>query len=270
MGVRFYDAALGRWISADTLVLELGNPQRLNRFSYVLGPPRRFIDSTGYMEDGQCGPLGEACRGEMVPLPDWLQQLLVGQPELLELMKLSPSALGYYGGINFSAGVLVELDINVEVTPMFNWHSGELTFLYGPGTDAYLGTPRGFSALAQGGGAHVWGASRNVYLKGIDACAGGTLQVDGGAETGLEATVSRGLDYEDVNGDGHMDLSEPLIWATDPYYNTHITSLQVGATVGANAIPTGTEAGVFAGLKATEGFNVFGGWNSSWWPWGIR
>jgi len=36
---RFYDPALGRFISADTVVPEPGNPQALNRYSYVLGNP---------------------------------------------------------------------------------------------------------------------------------------------------------------------------------------------------------------------------------------
>jgi RHS repeat-associated protein len=39
MGARFYDPALGRWLSADTLVPEPGNPQAFNRFSYVGGNP---------------------------------------------------------------------------------------------------------------------------------------------------------------------------------------------------------------------------------------
>ena len=36
---RFYDPVLGRFVSADTIVPEPGNPQGLNRFSYVLNNP---------------------------------------------------------------------------------------------------------------------------------------------------------------------------------------------------------------------------------------
>jgi len=48
MGDRWYDAQLGRWISADTIVPEPGNPQSLNRYSYVNNNPLKFIDPTGH------------------------------------------------------------------------------------------------------------------------------------------------------------------------------------------------------------------------------
>jgi RHS repeat-associated protein len=37
---RWYDPALGRFLSADTLVPQPGNPQSLNRYSYVLNNPK--------------------------------------------------------------------------------------------------------------------------------------------------------------------------------------------------------------------------------------
>jgi len=48
MGARWYDPALSRWLSADTLVPEAGEPQSFNRYSYVLGNPLRYIDPTGH------------------------------------------------------------------------------------------------------------------------------------------------------------------------------------------------------------------------------
>jgi RHS repeat-associated protein len=47
MGARWYDPALGRWLSADTLVPEPGNPQAFNRYSYVLGNPLGYVDPSG-------------------------------------------------------------------------------------------------------------------------------------------------------------------------------------------------------------------------------
>ena len=38
-GARFYSPRLGRFVSADSIVPEPGNPQAFNRFSYVLGNP---------------------------------------------------------------------------------------------------------------------------------------------------------------------------------------------------------------------------------------
>ncbi len=44
---RYYDAALGRFISADTIVPDPTDPQALNRYTYVLNNPLRYIDPTG-------------------------------------------------------------------------------------------------------------------------------------------------------------------------------------------------------------------------------
>jgi RHS repeat-associated protein len=35
-GARWYDPTLGRFLAADSIVPEPGNPQSLNRYSYVL------------------------------------------------------------------------------------------------------------------------------------------------------------------------------------------------------------------------------------------
>jgi hypothetical protein len=47
---------LGRFISADPIVPEPGNPQSLNRYSYVLNNPVRYTDPTGHAEcvDEEC------------------------------------------------------------------------------------------------------------------------------------------------------------------------------------------------------------------------
>ncbi len=41
---RFYDPTLGRFLSPDSIVPGYGNPQSLNRFSYVLNNPLRYTD----------------------------------------------------------------------------------------------------------------------------------------------------------------------------------------------------------------------------------
>ncbi|MBC7264510.1 MAG: hypothetical protein H5T64_09190 [Chloroflexi bacterium] len=48
---RWYDPALGRFVQADTLVPEPGNPQALNRYSYVLNNPLRYTDPTGLFSE---------------------------------------------------------------------------------------------------------------------------------------------------------------------------------------------------------------------------
>ena len=51
MGARWYDPAIGRWISPDSIIPEPGNPQSLNRYSYVYNNPVRYTDSTGHRVD---------------------------------------------------------------------------------------------------------------------------------------------------------------------------------------------------------------------------
>ena len=46
-GARYYDPALMRFVQADTVVPEPGNPQALNRYAYVLNNPLKYIDSSG-------------------------------------------------------------------------------------------------------------------------------------------------------------------------------------------------------------------------------
>jgi len=47
-GARYYDPTLGRFVSADTLVPNAGNPQSLNRYAYVLNNPVKYADPSGH------------------------------------------------------------------------------------------------------------------------------------------------------------------------------------------------------------------------------
>jgi RHS repeat-associated protein len=47
-GARYYDATIGRFISADTVVPGFRNPQSLNRYSYCWNNPLGFTDPTGH------------------------------------------------------------------------------------------------------------------------------------------------------------------------------------------------------------------------------
>ncbi len=57
-GARFYSPALGRFLSADTIVPQPGNPQSLNRYPYVRNNPLRLVDPSGMAE---CAAGDTAC-----------------------------------------------------------------------------------------------------------------------------------------------------------------------------------------------------------------
>lgn len=46
-GSRYYDAQLGCFINADTIVPGAGNPQSLNRYAYTLNNPVKYVDPSG-------------------------------------------------------------------------------------------------------------------------------------------------------------------------------------------------------------------------------
>ena len=46
-GARYYDADLGRFVTADTIGGNIKTPQTLNRYVYTLNNPLKFIDPTG-------------------------------------------------------------------------------------------------------------------------------------------------------------------------------------------------------------------------------
>ncbi len=65
---RYYDAAIGRFISPDTIVPEFANPQALNRYAYVYNNPLKYTDPTGHFAVifGLIGAIGEL----LIPPPE--------------------------------------------------------------------------------------------------------------------------------------------------------------------------------------------------------
>jgi RHS repeat-associated protein len=67
-GARLYNADIGRFISADSIGVAPGNPQTLNRYSYVLNNPVNHADpttATGIRISEAVGlRLGDVCLGE--------------------------------------------------------------------------------------------------------------------------------------------------------------------------------------------------------------
>jgi RHS repeat-associated protein/uncharacterized repeat protein (TIGR01451 family) len=78
---RFYSPYINRFLSPDTIVPGYANPQALNRYSYVLGNPLKYIDPSGH--NPECGPDGVFCDNDpsndglylpppqSEPEPDW-------------------------------------------------------------------------------------------------------------------------------------------------------------------------------------------------------
>jgi RHS repeat-associated protein len=62
-GARWYDASLGRFLSADSIVPNPGDPQAWDRYAYSYGNPVKYIDPTGHWsEDALNQTLGKGWR----------------------------------------------------------------------------------------------------------------------------------------------------------------------------------------------------------------
>ncbi len=84
MNARYYLPQVGRFISADTMVPEPGNPQSYNRYVYVRNSPMNFTDPTGHREIGAdendllpyeapTQPLAPIWVAPVLESPDWVQ-----------------------------------------------------------------------------------------------------------------------------------------------------------------------------------------------------
>lgn len=73
-GARFYSTLTGRFLSPDPLIGTPGDPQMLNRYSYVRNNPLIFVDPTGLQIMLVCG-LGQNCEGgEVGGYEEWVIQ----------------------------------------------------------------------------------------------------------------------------------------------------------------------------------------------------
>lgn len=93
-GARFYVPGVGRFLSADTIVPNPGNPQAYNRYSYVENRPLNFDDPTGHCKrPGECvvvggsgGPVGDEAYTSL------LAKILVGYVKQDQTLKSNSSS----------------------------------------------------------------------------------------------------------------------------------------------------------------------------------
>ncbi len=55
-GARWYDSSLGRFLSADTIIPQPGDPQAWDRFAYALNNPVLFTDPSGHCSGNPTNP----------------------------------------------------------------------------------------------------------------------------------------------------------------------------------------------------------------------
>lgn len=93
---RYYDPALGRFISADTLISSR-NPQDLNRYTYALNNPFRYTDPNGH------GVFGDVLRGLGWYFNPMLMQFIDPYTRNYTL-PVAAGVIGSFGGIGPPCG----------------------------------------------------------------------------------------------------------------------------------------------------------------------
>jgi RHS repeat-associated protein len=188
---RYYSGALGRFVSADSIVPGAGEPQALNRYAFVLNNPLRHVDPSGH-EPCETGT-GLDCSGGTRNATDdgyrqnsntwqrrlnrWVwQQRSKAYAAYSEaawqadkwLYEKVPSAVGVqFPSVSVSAGEGLMLTGEGTRSYLFNWRSGELDEI----GSLEAGIAGGISVLPVGlagkvGAFAVWGASSNASWEG--------------------------------------------------------------------------------------------------------
>jgi len=158
---RWYDAKLGRFVSADTLVPDAGNPQSFNRYSYVYNNPLKFVDPGGHDPICVCiVPLIKKALEEMGFLTPMAPFYLV------------PAAIGTYQKIGEQI-TGQEPEPSLEMTADWYWELGEESRVLGPDskiTQALMrdeGVSQARQAYMQGGNQDISGDAPYRYVFGL-------------------------------------------------------------------------------------------------------
>ena len=106
---RWYDPVVGRFLQADTLVPEPGDPQSLNRYSYVLNNPLRYTDPTGHCPQGDAG---EACRQYLASVEKDYGVTIDDTTGLWTIEAMQGVALGLTNLQNAIAGDVYDMIVN--------------------------------------------------------------------------------------------------------------------------------------------------------------
>jgi RHS repeat-associated protein len=114
-GARYYDPTIGRFVSPDTIIPTMANPQSLNRFTYCLNNPMKFVDPSGNIVKFSdrteqlltCATLGIAIPreafGNELELVAAYCRLQTYAPDLTSLLEAAPETITITsGGMSFA------------------------------------------------------------------------------------------------------------------------------------------------------------------------
>ena len=279
-GARWYDAQVGRFLSADTLVPNPGNPQSLNRYSYGKNNPTGRIDPTGHFDitpgddpwwnnTGSSSAANQAAPVNIRPsfwpsfIPYYFDlPVLTGQNIVPWISQNNiPTAIAGQIGVDSGGGFGFGGAMSFEMQSTFNWWSGELTVTYNNSAGARVGAPQLGDFGAHLGGTIFMGASNNIQaIVGAAKATSVDAQADAIAKAGVVGTWGRSYSYNDLNGDHDFStmsakFSEPMTTPyIDPVFHRTVDSLSINLAAGGKvfSIPMIANVGVTDAIADTN------------------
>jgi RHS repeat-associated protein len=249
---RFYDPVLGRFVQADTVVPEPGNPRDLNRYAYVRNSPLRYTDPSGHWTFEESPgdpyiwerdkPVNTLIR-TAEPMVFWEETQDVGELVDQVMWHTVPSSYGEYVkgcvGVDTAIGAYGKL----QGAWVINWRSGELTFMWSKGIGGTLSIPNIAYAEASAGRLVGFGYSNNEMLKGLSQNYGVAAQAEIIADVGLEAGLSREVTVEPATG--------RLVPVYDDVSDMNPFMVNLGVSGGFSLRPTVVDVTLSRGLAET-------------------
>ncbi len=246
---RWYDPTVGRFISADTIVPQPGNPQSLNRYSYVQNNPLRFSDPTGmFSEDELIGWYGDQWR--KLFSESWITFLLRAEfgdalthgAETVVLARQDGRLTGWNVGSRSMCSIQ-------GITADWN------------GNEVNLYRPQG--ANEHGGRTHTWGFGEGTNTEGVLSNSSNVYTWILG-KTDVSKTLTLPLDWY-RGGTSHIEVREHF--AGFEMGPNDVVGLLGQLVTAGGAIARGATIGsaVLAGLGGTSGVVVLAVNLAAWW-----
>jgi RHS repeat-associated protein len=251
---RWYDASLGRFAQADTVIP--GGVQGYDRYAYVNNSPMNGTDPSGhacqsYDLEGHitnvCGNLTQEIdipasqgtpvgRGYSVPKPE--------RPE-------APIS-GFHIGVEGNAGIAAEAYGYIQLDILWNRSNGSIFTMFTHGTGGYLGTPNGIGGQVYVGRTVVHGIPQEANTEETRALLAGPnvdTEVEYGGDTMFSFGFHEGVSF-DLNRTGRPQRTTAgLMWSEE-------TSIGLGL----GAVPTAIDVGVEVGTSQSDAWTVVLPW----------
>ncbi|UYN90165.1 MAG: hypothetical protein KIT08_02745 [Anaerolineales bacterium] len=115
---RFYAPGLGRWTQPDSIVPGAGNPQNINRFSYVMNNPINLADPSGHCASGKI--LDGQCLSQTAPSLGYRPQnagLCFGKPCLTKAQNLRQELDNFVAPVRSTHDELIVVPGLFSLTP---------------------------------------------------------------------------------------------------------------------------------------------------------